>query len=181
MLALLFAVLCTQDQDLASFKALYDAAKENIKDREAVVTVVSGMKTDDAGAWLLQVFEKDKESAVRAAALKGLGEWRSPAALKKLSSVAGDSAQQFTLRATAVEALTKPPTKEGFEIAQRVANESGEIRIHAWQGLRQYPLKETEALWRKALTDSDPLIHAMGMMSLAPLKEVKLQDAARAA
>lgn len=180
MLALLFAVLCAQDADLAAFKALYDAAKDNIKERESVVTVVSGIKSDESGAWLLQVFEKDKDSAVRAAALKGLGDWRSPAALKKLSAVAADSAQQFTLRATAVEALTKPPSKEGFEIAQRVANETGEIRIHAWQGLRQYPLKETESLWRKALGDSDPLVHAMGMIALAPLKEVKLQDAARA-
>lgn len=169
------------ETDLAAFKALYEAAKENPAEREAVVTIVATLKTDDAGAFLLQVFDKDPESAVRAAALKGLGEWRAPAALKKLSAVAADAGQQFTLRATAVHALTQPPSKEGFEVARRVANETGEIRLHAWQGLRQYPLKETEALWRNALNDSDPLVKGMGMIALSPLKEVRLQDVARQA
>src|SRR5882672_39805 len=181
MLALTLAVLLAQDADLDAFKSRYEAAKEKTVDREAVVVAVGSLKTDDAGAFLLQVFDKDKESAVRAAALKGLGDWRSPAALQKLVAVAADGVQQFTLRATAIDALTEPPCKEGFDVAQHVVKESGEIRIHAWQGLRHYPLKETEALWRAALKDSDPLIQAMGMMALSPFKEVKLQDVARAA
>jgi HEAT repeat protein len=181
MLALLAAVLLAQNADLDAFKALYDAAKEKPAERVGVVSVVSTLKSDDAGAFLLQVFDKDKESSVRAAALKGLGDWRSPAAIKKLAAVAGDAAQQLTLRATALEALTEPPSPEGLAVARGVVKENGEIRIHAWQGLRRYPLKETEPQWRGALTDADPLVQAMGMMALAPLKEVKLQDVARQA
>ncbi|MBV8881666.1 MAG: HEAT repeat domain-containing protein [Planctomycetaceae bacterium] len=181
MLALLFAALLAQDADLDAFKALYAAAKEKTAEREAVVTAVAALKSEASGAFLLAVFDKDPDSAVRAAALKGLGDWHGPAALKKLSAVAADPQQQFTLRVTALETLTQPPTKEGFEIARRVANETGEIRIHAWQGLRQYPLKETETLWRNALNDGDPLVKAMGMMALSPLKEVALQDLARKA
>jgi len=181
MLALCLLALLAQDADLDSFKALYDAAKEKPSERVAVVTIVSTLKTDGAGAFLLEVFDKDKESAVRAAALKGLGDWRSPGALKKLAAVAGDTTQQFTLRATALEALSEPPSPDGFPVARSVAKETGEIRIHGWQALRRYPLKETEPLWRGALTDSDPLIQAMAMMALAPLKEVKLQDLARKA
>jgi HEAT repeat protein len=181
MLALLLAALLGQDQDLDSFKSLYDAAKEKPADRVAVVAIASTLKTDAAGAFLLQIFDKDKESSVRAAALKGLGDWHSPAALKKLAAVAGDIVQQFTLRATAIQALTEPPTPEGLDVARKVVRENSEIRIHAWQGLRRYPLKETEPLWRGALADSDPLIQSMAMMSLAPLKEVKLQDVARQA
>ena len=181
MLTLALVLILFQDADVEAFKARYDAAKEKASDRVAIVTGVGLLKTDDAGAFLLQIFDQDKESAVRAAALKGLADWHSPSAIKKLVSVSADTAQQFTLRATAIDALTEPPTPEGFGIAKAVAKENGEIRIHAWQGLRNYPLKETEALWRGALTDSDPLIEAMAMMALAPLKEVKLQDKARQA
>ncbi|HEV3029628.1 MAG TPA: HEAT repeat domain-containing protein [Planctomycetota bacterium] len=181
MLALCLAALLTQDADVDAFKARYEAASEKAADRVAIVAGVGLLKTDVAGAFLLQVFDQDKESAVRAAALKALGDWHSPAAIKKLASVAGDLVQQFTLRATAIEALTEPPTPEGFTIAKSVAKEKGEIRIHGWQALRRYPLKETESLWRGALTDADPLIQSMAMMALAPLKEVKLQDIARQA
>jgi len=181
MLALLLAALLAQTQDLDAFKARYAAAKEKPADRAAVVAGIALLKTDDAGALLLQIFDQDKESSVRAAALKGLGEWRSPAAIKKLAAVAGNVVQQFSLRVTAIEALTVPPTPEGFSAASKIVRENSEIRIHAWQGLRRYPLKETETLWRGALDDSDPLIQAMAMMALAPLKEVKLQDVARKA
>src|SRR5258708_5773291 len=79
--------------------------------------------------------------------------------------------QQFSRRATASEALTKPPTREGYPVARAVARETSEIRIFAWTGLRNYPLKETESLWRDALNDRDALIRAMAMMALSPLKE----------
>lgn len=181
MLALALFVLCAQDADVDALKARYEAATDKPADRVAVVSGAGLLKTDAAGAFLLDVFEKDKESAVRAAALKGLGDWRSAAALKKLAVVAGDTTQQFTLRATAIDALTEPPAPEGFAVARTVAKEAGEIRIHAWQGLRNYPLKETDPLWRGALSDADPLIQAMAMTALAPLKEVKLQDLARQA
>jgi HEAT repeat protein len=184
MLALILAALprlLAQDADVDAFKSRYDAAKEKAADRVAVVAGAGLLKTDAAGAFLLEVFDHDKDSAVRAAALKGLGDWHSPPALKKLVAVAGDTIQQFTLRATAIDALTDPPTPEGFGVAKAVAKEAGEIRIHGWQGLRNYPLKETDPLWRGALSDADPLIQAMAMTALAPLKEVKLQDVARQA
>src|SRR5262252_8436308 len=72
------------------------------------LTALGALRTDDSGAFLLEVFEQDKDSAVRAAALKGLGEWGAPPALQKLVVVAGNSKEQFSLRATALESLTRP-------------------------------------------------------------------------
>lgn len=178
----LLLLAAAQGADLDALKTRFAAEKDFPPARRTeCVAAIATLKTDDSGAFLLDLFEKEKDSGVRAAALKGIGEWASPAALKKLAAVAGDPKQQFTFRATAIEALTKPPTKEGFVAARAVAKESGEIRIHAWSGLRNYPLKETEALWREGLNDGDPLIRAMAMMSLSPLKEVRLQDVAMAA
>ena len=180
--ALLLLVAAVQGADLEALKTRYSAEKDKpAAQRLDTLAALGALKTDDSGAFLLEIFEQDKDSAVRSAALKGLGDWGSPSALQKLVAVAGDPKQQFSLRATALEALTQPPTKEGFPIARAVTRESSEIRIFAWSGLRHYPLKETDALWREALSDHDPLIRSMAMMALAPLKEVKLQDVARAA
>lgn len=167
---------------LEALKARFDAEKEKpAAERAETVAAVAALKTDDAGALLVEIFDKDKESAVRAAALKGIADWGSPAALKKLAAVAADPKQQFTFRAVALDSLTRPPSKEGLPVAKSVARESGEIRIHAWAGLRHYPLKDTDFLWRDGLKDGDPLVRAMAMMALAPLKEVALQDVARKA
>jgi HEAT repeat protein len=176
------SLLLPQAAELDALKARFDADKDKpATQRAATVAAIAALKTDEAGAFLIEIFDRDKDSATRANALKGIGDWAAPAALKKLAAVASDAKQQFTFRATAVDALTDPPTKEGFGIAKAVARETGEIRIHAWIGLRRYPLKETEFLWREALNDGDPLIRAMGMIALSPLKEVKLQDVARQA
>jgi HEAT repeat protein len=162
-------------QDLEALKAKFNAEREKPSEQRAeTVAAIAALKTDGAAAFLGEIFDKDKDSAVRAGALQGLP-------LKRLAEVAGDPKQQFTFRALAVDALTKPPSPEGLRVAKTVARESGEIRIHAWSGLRNYPLKETEFLWRDGLNDADPLVKAMSMMALAPLKEVKLQDVARAA
>src|SRR5690242_8378104 len=179
---LLLTLTAAQGADLEALKTRFGAEKDKAAaQRLDTVTALGALRTDDAGTFLLEVFEQDKDSAVRAAALKGLGEWGAPPALHKLVAVAGNPKEQFSLRATALESLTRPPTKEGFPIARAVTKESGEIRIFAWSGLRHYPLKETETLWRDALNDHDPLIRSMAMMALAPLKEVRLQDVARAA
>lgn len=145
------------------------------------VAALAALKSEEAGSFLIEIADRDKDSAVRAAALKSLGDWGAPPALKKLAQVASDVKQQFTLRATAIDALTGGSTKEGFLVAKMVAHESGEIRLHAWEGLRHYPLKEAEALWRGALNDADPLVRGMGLIALSPLKEVRLQDVARKA
>jgi HEAT repeat protein len=185
MLTLLLVLAAAQGSDLEALKTRFEAEKDKpAAQRSATVAAVAALAAlpyDDAGALLLEIFDKDPDSAIRAAALKGLADWGSPAALKKLVAVAGEAKQQFSLRATAIELLTKPPSKEGFPIARAVARETGEIRIFAWSGLRNYPLKETEALWREALNDRDALIRSMAMTALAPLKEVRLQDVARAA
>jgi HEAT repeat protein len=162
-------------QDLDALKAKFDAEKDKPSEQRAdTVAAIAALKSDEAVAFLAEVFDKDKDPGVRADALKGVS-------IKKLADVADDPKQQLIFRAMALDALTKPPSKEGLARAKVIIRERGEIRLHAWSGLRNYPLKETEYLWRDGLNDSDPLIKAMSMMALAPLKEVKLQDAARAA
>src|SRR6185295_4431872 len=84
--------------DLDTLKAKFDAEKEKPAARAEIVAAVSALKSDESGAFLLEIFDKDKDSTVRAAALKGLGDWASPAALKKLAAVASDPQQQFTFR-----------------------------------------------------------------------------------
>jgi HEAT repeat protein len=180
-----FALLCLSLSAAGDFDTLKKRFESEVElpplQRIDTVSALAALKSDEAGAFLTEIADKDKDSAIRAGALKGLGDWGAPTALKKLAQVASDVKQQFTLRATAIDALAQASTKEGFLVAKTVAHESGEIRLHAWEGLRHYPLKEAEALWREALNDSDPLVRGMGLVALSPLKEVRLQDVARKA
>jgi HEAT repeat protein len=179
---LLLALLLVQDAELDSLKKRFEIDKsKSSAERAETLDAIAALKSDAAGAFLIEIFEKDRDLGVQALALKGIADWAGPAALKKLADVGADKKQPITFRTIAIDALTHPPSKEGLPVAKAVAREPGEIRIHAWNGLRQYPLKETDFLWRDGLKDPDPLIRAMAMMSLAPLKEVVLQESARKA
>jgi HEAT repeat protein len=182
MRTLLLLALFLQDADLDSLKTRFEIEKDKPSaQRIETLDAIASLKTDAAGALLIEIFDKDRDLGVQAMALKGIADWGGPAGRKKLADVAGDRKRPPTFRAIALDALTHPPSPEGLPVAKTVAREAGEIRINAWNGLRQYPLKETEFLWRDGLKDADPLIRAMAMMALAPLKEVVLQEAARKA
>ena len=181
-LLILAAALLLQDPDLDALKVRFEVEKDKPSAQRAeTLDAIAAIKSDASGALLIEIFDKDKDSGVRALALKGIADWGGPAGLKKLAAVGADPKAPVTVRAIAIDALTRPPSPQGLPVAKAVARESGEIRIHAWNGLRQYPLKDTDFLWRDGLKDSDPLVRAMAMMALAPLKEVALQDVARKA
>jgi HEAT repeat protein len=182
MRTLLLLALFLQDADLDSLKTRFEIEKDKPSaQRIETLDAIASLKTDAAGELLIEIFDKDRDLGVQALALKGIADWGSPVGRKKLADVAGDRKRPPTFRAIALDALTHPPSPEGLPVAKAVAREPGEIRISAWNGLRQYPLKDTDFLWRDGLKDPDPLIRAMAMMSLAPLKEVVLQETARKA
>src|SRR5262245_14128140 len=82
---LLLTLAATQGADLEALKARFGAEKDKpAPQRLDTLAALGALRTDDSGAFLLEVFEQDKDSAVRAAALKGLGDWGAPPALQKL-------------------------------------------------------------------------------------------------
>jgi HEAT repeat protein len=179
---LILLALFLQDADLDALKARFDLEIDKPSAQRAeTLDAIAALKSDAAGAFLIEIFDKDKDTGVRALALKGVADWGAPAALKKLADVASNPKQNFTFRAISIDALTHPPSPQGLAVAKAVARELGEIRLHAWNGLREYPLKETDFVWRGGLKDIDPFIRALSMTTLAPLKEVVLQETARKA
>jgi HEAT repeat protein len=178
---LLLALSLQAGGDLDAVRTLYASLKEKpAAERAAALAGVTPIRTEEAAAFLVDVLAADKDASVRVAALRQLAKNRTPRAVQALVLAARDSKEPVEARIAALEGLTQPPLPEGYAVSKALLRDAGEVRVHAWSGLRRYPLsKETEVLWRMGLGDGDALVRALAMTALAPLKEVALQDLAR--
>jgi HEAT repeat protein len=169
--------------DLEGLKARIAAeAEKTALQRLPAVAALGELKSEEAAAALLELVEKDKEPSVKAAAVKALAACGTPAAVQTLALVARDPQRDLSLRLPALEGLVRPPRPEVLAACKALLRETGDLRYAAWTGLRQYPLdRETEPLWRNGLAREDPIIRALSLAALAPLKEVAHQDLARKA
>jgi HEAT repeat protein len=182
--ALLFALSgvegAVQDGELSELKTRFEAERPKPSaQRLPTLTAVAALRSEPAAAFLGDVFDKDGDPAVRAHALQALAGADLPSARKKLAVVAQDPKALFAHRASALDSLTGPASREGFDAARALLKDSSEIRVRAWNGLRRYPLSQTEPLWRSGLDDADALVRGMAFISLAPLKEIALQERAK--
>ena len=180
-MSILLALLLQADA-LEPLRAKFESEKAKpASQRLATIDALGALKTDEAETFLEEVFEKEKDPAVRAQSLAALWATGTAKALKKLSAVSQDAKVPTLLRLSALDPLATNRTKEGLAAARSISREAGEIRVYAFAALRLYPLEETQPTWRNALGDADPLVRGMALASLAPLKELKLQDLAKQA
>jgi len=127
-------------------KARYDDAKEKVADR---VAIVAGRRTPQdrcrrrlpaPGLRQGQGIRRPRPPPSRDSATGA-----APPPLKKTRRRRRRHGSSNSRSAPPpLEALSEPPTPEGLAVARSVAKETGEIRIHGWQALRRYSLKETE-------------------------------------
>lgn len=180
ILAALLSAPGGQDGELEELKKRYDAEKAKPSaQRLPALDAAAALRSDEAAAFLGGVFDKDPDPAVRAHALVALAGLDLPPARRKLSVVAADAKGLFAHRAAALDLLTGAASKEGLDAARSLLRDASELRLRAWSGLRRYPLLQTEALWRQGLDDGDALVRGMALISLAPLKEIPLQERAK--
>ncbi len=182
MTALLALVLSLHDDALAPLKAAYEAERAKpAAQRLATIDAVGALKTDEAEAFLEEVFDKEKDPAVRTRALEALWTTGTAKGVRKLAAVAQDAKAPTLLRAAALDPLVANRTREGLASAKSILREAGEMRIRGFVALRSYPIEDTQPSWRNALGDSDALVRGMALQALAPLKELKLQEQAKQA
>lgn len=172
--------LLAQEGELGDLKSRFEAEKPKPSaQRLPTLDAVAALRSEPADAFLGDVFDKDVDPAVKAHALRALAGSALPAARRKLAAVAQDPKALFAHRAAALDSLTGPATREGFDAARALLKDPSELRLRAWSGLRRYPLPQTETLWRSGLDDADPLVQGMAFIALAPLKEIPLQERAK--
>src|SRR5215831_1047666 len=129
MRALLLAALLLQDaSDFDVLKTRFEAEKDKPPAQRAeTVGAIVALKTDPAGEFLIEIFDREKDAGLRSLALQGIAAWAAPAGLQKLAAVGGDAKQPLSFRALSIDAITQPPSKEGLAVAKAVARERGEI------------------------------------------------------
>ncbi|HYE97731.1 MAG TPA: HEAT repeat domain-containing protein, partial [Planctomycetota bacterium] len=177
---LLALVLCSQGDDLDALRAKLESEKGRPSgQRLATLDAVAALGTEPALQALEEVYDRDRDLSVRGHALKLLAKSGTVRGRAKLAAVGADRDAPSAFRAEALEALTDPPAKDGFELARSVAREPGEIRLRAWTALRRYPLEQTQPMWRIGLQDADPAVRGLSLAALAPLKELRLQELAK--
>src|SRR5688572_9388042 len=106
------------DADLDALKVRFEIEKDKPSAQRAeTLDAIAAIKSDASGALLIEIFDKDKDTGVRALALKGIADWGGPAGLKKLAAVGADTKAPITFRAIAIDALTHPPSLQGLPVA----------------------------------------------------------------
>jgi HEAT repeat protein len=182
MLAAAAILLALQGADLDALKAKFEAEKTlPAAQRLATIGAIGALKSEPAAAFLEKAFDDEKDPAVRYQALRGLADCATSAAQKKVIAVASSVAMPLHFRSLALRAATETRNRESLALARAVSRESGELRLQAFSALRAWPLAETEAIWREALNDPDPVVRGIALAALAPLKDLKMEDFARKA
>src|SRR5438477_6872217 len=141
-ISLLICLLAQDSGDLEKLQKKFDDEKTlAATQRIATVAAIGGVKTDAAAKLLAEVFDKEKDGALRLQAIKSLLECSTPVATRKLATVGADTKASLAFRSAALRGLTQAKTKEGIDLARSIVKETSELRVEAYQEiLRNYPL-----------------------------------------
>lgn len=172
-------------EDLASLKEKFEAEKSKpYAERYQTVAKIGGLKTDEAAEFLIEIFEKDKDESIRSSALTYLGICGTPKAIAKLIAIVKDTAASVSHRSSALSGLGNTKSDEAFDVILAIAKDKdpkNTLRYSALSSLQRWPLDKTEAVFREALTDTNPSVKAQAFRALAPLKDKKVLEAAKRA
>jgi len=185
MSVLLSLVALLQASDFEALRSKLEELKNApTSQRQPTVTAIGALKSPEAATFLSTLFDQEKEAAYRCHILESFAPCGLERTAQKLLAVVGDANLPFILRSTALRLLTDAKAKEGLEAIKTVVAAKlipYDLRLQAYASLLRYPVAQTEALWREALKDVDPIIRGEALYGLAPLKDLKLQDFARQA
>ncbi len=183
MRLLTIAALLLPVDDLETLKKKFDEDKAKpYAERVGTITKIGGLKTDAAADFLERIFTTDKDESVRSASLSNLGTCGTPRAVAILLAVAKDEAATVSHRAAALSGLGRTKSKEALDFIVTILRNrdpKNTLRLSAAGALQQFPLKETESLWRDLLVDPVPTIVGYALRALAPLKDAKVLETAR--
>ena len=181
MRVLLPFLLLSAGDDLESLKKQFDAEKDKTYvQRVSTISKIGALKTDDAADFLLHVFEKDKDESVRSYALTALGTCGTDKATAKLLAIAKDKSAATNHRSSAMSALGRSKNKDVLDLlVSTIKDRENTLRTSAAAALQQYPIAETEAVWRDLLNDPNVSIVGYALRALGPLKDAKVLEIAR--
>lgn len=183
--ATLLLALAFQGDTLETLKQQFESERDKpFTQRYGTLSKIGNLKTEEAAAFLVQVFETEKDTSIRSYALTSLGTCATPGAKKKLLEIARDAKGEYSFRSSALNALARDKSPEVLDLIKEILADrspANTLRMSAYSALQQYSLKDTEPLWREALDDTQPTIRSYAYKALAPLAkdDKKLQEAAR--
>ncbi|MHC4608383.1 MAG: HEAT repeat domain-containing protein, partial [Planctomycetota bacterium] len=185
MFLLLALILAAQSDDLAELKKLYEAAKDKtVAERCFILDDVADLRTDAAAGFLTQVFDGDAAAAVREHVIDALAVCGTENAYAKLEEIATDPGRPMSFRSRALRAAATSKSDAAFRLVRKctkIGNINDPLRRAGFRALLEFPLATTEEAWREALKDGDSAVRGWALRALAPLKDEKVESAARMA
>jgi HEAT repeat protein len=172
-------------QELPELKAQLEAEKEKpYADRVKTIMAVGMLQSDEAATVLEKLLGEGQDESIQVAAVYALAACGSPQSVKKLRAIVRDEAPPSRVRCGALDALLRIRPLESFELFASVARDDRTdyaVKVAAYTAIARFPLEQTEAIWRAALSQGSPPVRVLAFKALAPLKDrAVLQEARKA-
>ncbi len=184
LIAAVAALLQQPADTLESLAKTFEEEKAKaFTQRTSTMAKIGALKSDAAAEFLEKVYDNAKEEdSVRSYALTCLGTCGVERATKKLFAVVKDPLPAYALRSAALSAVARTKSKEALGLLKDITKDESStnmLRFPAFTQLQQFPLADTEAIWRQALDDANVSIRAQALRALAPLKDKGVLSRAR--
>lgn len=179
-MGLLLALLLQDDLD--ALKAQFKTEQpEPYAKRYATINKIGALKTDAAARFLLEALPSETDASVKGAVVRAVGATQTDVAFKALMEFAENDQADTIVQSSAVGALGefKNDRALAFLIA-RTRDSAYKYRSSAMSALQGFELDKTKDVWFELLDETSYIYYAAAMRKLAPLKDPRVVEKARA-
>lgn len=158
-------------------KKFDEERKSPAAERYITISAIGQLKTDKATKALLKLYDAEKDEASRGYIVSAIGATRTALAFEALKKILSDESQPVTCRYNAVSAMGGFQSKEAFQIIVARLKDAT-LGFMAYNALAQFPIKDTEKIFREGLDDPAPTTRALAFRELAVLKDPEIVERA---
>lgn len=158
-------------------KKFEDERKFADSQRYPTIVAIGAVKTVKATKALLKAYDAEKDETIKGYIVTAIGATRTDLAFDSLKKVLVDDGQPLQCRCNSLTAMGGFKSKEAFDVIVGKLKDAT-LDYYAYLALGQFPVKETEPLFREALDHASYTIRATAFRELAALKAADVVDRA---
>lgn len=181
---LLLLLIAPLQDDLESLKKKFKAEQsEAYTKRASTISRIGALKTEEAARFLVGVLDGETDRAVCGALVRAMGATRTEYAFTRLVALLDDESAEYASRSAAVYGIGAYKNDKAYAILAarlRDRDPKNRLRTVALYALRPFPLDMTRNLYYELLDETSYIYPAEAMRKLAPQKDPRVLEKARA-